>query len=175
MNQLKQLIIMGLCMVFGFVIHGSVEAWQESYEMTTEPEVIKEVEYVYLEPEPIIETVYIPYEEPFYRNLTTEDEEALLDIGMREAENQGVIGHCWAMYTAICRAEAFGKSIKEVCDSSAFESSRSRSGKKPNEDCLKALELIREGWLPKPLYFRAGHYHDFGTPLCNYGNHYFSY
>ena len=78
------------------------------------------------------------------------------------------------MYTVICRAEAYGKSIKEVCDSSAFESSKSRSGKKPNEDCLKALELIKEGWEPKPLWFRAGQYHDFGTELCQYGGHYFS-
>lgn len=174
MQQIKQLVIMGLCVLFGVVIHGSVEAWKESYEMTTEPEIIKEIEYVYIESEPEIRTVYIPYEEPFYRNLTDEDCYYLQDMAMREAEGQGVIGQCWVMYCVICRAEAYGKSIKEVCESSAFESSAFRSGKIPNEDCEKALAMIEEGWVPKPLWFRAGHYHNFGTPLCNYGNHYFS-
>lgn len=169
MERIKQLIIMGLCMVFGFVIHGSIQAWS-----APDPEVIKEVEYVYLEPEPIIETVYIPYEEPFYRNLTEEDCRYLQDMAMREAEGQGVIGQCWVMYTVLCRAEAFGQSIKEVCESDAFKSSRFRSGKTPNDDCNEALALIEEGWQPKPIYFRNQHYHNFGTPLCNIGNHYFS-
>lgn len=169
MERIKQLIIMGLCMVFGFIIHGSIQAWS-----TPEPEVIKEVEYVYLEPEPIIETVYIPYEEPFYRNLTEEDCYYLKDMAMREAEGQGIVGQCWVMYTVLCRAEAYGQSIKQVCESEAFKSSASRSGLKPNDDCNEALALIEEGWIPKPLWFRANKYHSFGTPLCNYGNHYFS-
>lgn len=174
MQQIKQLVIMGLCVLFGVVIHGSIEAWKESYEMTTEPEIIKEIEYVYIESEPEIRTVYIPYEEPFYRNLTEEDCYYLKDMAMREAEGQGVIGQCWVMYCVICRAEAYGKSIKEVCESSAFESSAFRSGKTPNDDCNEALAMIEEGWVPKPLWFRANKYHSFGTPLCNYGNHYFS-
>ena len=125
-------------------------------------------------PEIITEIKYVPYEEPFYRNLTEEDKTALLDIAMRESENQGVIGQAMVMYTVICRAEAFNQTIKEVCDSSAFESSAFRSGITPNENCNEALALIEEGWIPKPLYFRRDHYHNFGTPLYQIGPHYFS-
>lgn len=169
MERIKQLIIMGICILFGIIIHGSVEAWS-----TPEPEVITKTEYVYIETEPIIETVYIPYEEPFYRNLTEEDCHYLQDMAMREAEGESAIGQAMVMYVVINRAEAYGQSIKEVCESDAFKSSKSRSGKKPNENCEKALSLIEEGWIPKPLYFRAGHYHNFGTPLYQVGNHYFS-
>jgi len=169
MERIKQLIIMGLCILFGIIIHGSVEAWS-----TPEPEVVTKTEYVYIETEPIIETVYIPYEEPFYRNLTEEDCYYLKDMAMREAEGQGVIGQCWVMYTVLCRAEAYGQSIKQVCESEAFKSSAFRSGLTPNDDCNEALALIESGWIPKPLWFRASKYHSFGTPLCNYGNHYFS-
>lgn len=132
---------------------------------------------VYVEVEKIVEVevpVYVPYEEPFYRNLTEEDAWYLKDIAMREAEGEGVIGQCWVMYTVICRAEAFGMSIKEVCLSSAFKTSLNRSGLTPNDDCNEALALIEEGWQPKPLYFGAGYYHDFATPLCQYGGHCFS-
>ena len=145
---------------------------------TSEPiEIPKpEIQYVYVEAEPeiITEIKYVPYEEPFYRNLTEEDRTALLDIAMRESENQGVIGQAMVMYTVICRAEAFNQTIKEVCDSSAFESSAFRSGITPNENCEEALALIEEGWIPKPLYFRRDHYHNFGTPLYQVGPHYFS-
>ena len=145
---------------------------------TSEPIEIPEpvIEYVYIEAEPeiITEIKYVPYEEPFYRNLTEEDKTALLDIAMREAENQEVIGQAMVMYTVICRAEAFNQTIKEVCDSSAFESSAFRSGITPNENCNEALALIEEGWIPKPLYFRRDHYHNFGTPLYQVGPHYFS-
>lgn len=172
MRLIKELVIMALCIGFGIIIHGSVLAWKESYEEPKQPEI--RTEYVYIETEPIVETVYIPYEEPFYRNLTEEDAKYLQDMAMREAENQGVVGQCWVMYTVICRAEAYGQSIKQVCESKAFESSKSRSGMKPNEDCNEALALIEEGWTPKPLWFRRDHYHTFGNQLCQVGDHYFS-
>lgn len=155
--------------LFGLIYHGTFKAH-------TEPEPIVKTEYVYIETEPevITETVYIPYEEPFYRNLTEEDKNALLNIAVRESEGESVIGQAMVMYCVICRAESFGKSIKEVTESSAFESSRFRSGHQPNDNTYEALALIEEGWTPKPMNFRAGRYHDFGTPLFQVGNHYFS-
>jgi len=158
--------------IFGVIYTCTVNAHTQST-----PEPIKpEIQYIYVESEPevITETVYVPYEEPFYRNLTEEDRTALLDISMREAEGQDVIGQAMVMYCVICRAEAFNQSIKEVCDSSAFSSSAFRSGKTPNDNCKEALSLIEEGWTPKPLYFRRDYYHDFGTPLFQVGPHYFS-
>lgn len=165
---------------FSIIVIISVFACYASYKLDEiskqEPVTEKVIEYVYVESEPevITEYVYLPSTDEFYRSLTDEDCWYLKDIAMREAQNQGVIGQCWVMYTVLCRAEAFGKSIKEVCESSAFESSRSRSGITPNDDCNEALALIEEGWIPKPLYFRAGKYHNFGAPLCQYKDHYFS-
>lgn len=158
--------------IFGVIYICTIQAHTSEPIEIPEPE----IQYVYVEAEPeiITEIKYVPYEEPFYRNLTEEDKTALLDIAMREAENQGVIGQAMVMYTVICRAEAFNQTIKEVCDSSAFESSAFRSGITPNENCEEALALIEEGWIPKPLYFRRDHYHNFGTPLYQIGPHYFS-
>ena len=170
-QQIKELLILGIGVGFGVIIHGSLAAW--NYQ-EPEPIIVTEYQVIEAEPEIITETVYVPYEEPFYRNLTEEDCWYLQDMAMREAEGQGVIGQCWVMYTVLCRAEAYGKSIKETCESDAFKSSKFRSGKTPNDDCNEALALIQEGWEPKPLWFRADHYHNFGSPLCKVGNHYFS-
>ena len=164
------LIIMGA--IFGAVVFGSIQAWDY-----TEPEPIYITEYreIVSDPEIIIQTEYVPVDmNEYLRNLSEDDEWCLLDMGMRESENQGVIGHCWVMYTVLCRCEAFGMTVREVWESSAFESSMCNTGKTPNEDCLKALELIREGWTPKPLWFRRDYYHKFATPLCQYGDHCFS-
>ena len=164
------LVIMGIG--FGIAIYGSIKAW--TY-VEPEPTIITEYVTIEAEPKVITETVYVPVdEEEYLRNMTVDDEWYYLDLSMREAENQGVIGHCWVMYTAFCRCETYGMSIKEVWESKAFESSMCNTGKKPNEDCLKALELIKEGWTPKPLWFRRDRYHNFGTPLCQYGDHCFS-
>ena len=165
--------------VVGVASYGSYKS--HDYHMTTQnPEPIRE--YIYIESEPeIIEkevevekVVYLPSYEEFFRNLTEEDEWYLKDLAMREAESEGVIGQCWVMYTVLCRCEAFGHSIKEEWESEAY-TSMNRTGKTPNEDCLKAFEMIREGWTPKPLYFRADHYHTFGTQLCQVGGHFYSY
>jgi len=165
---------------FSIVVIISVFACYASYKLDEiskqEPVTEKVIEYVYVEsdPEVITEYVYLPSTQEFYRTFTDREAWCLMDLGMREGANQGVIGQCWIMYTALCRAEAYGMSIEEVWSSSAFESSMGMSGKTPNEDCKKALALIEEGWIPKPLWFRAGKYHDFGVPLCQYKDHCFS-
>ena len=163
------LVLIGL--IFGAIFYGSYQSWTAE---EPEPIYITEYKVIEAEPEIITEVVYLPSTEETYRNFTDREAWCLCDLGMREAENQGVIGQCWVMYTALCRCEAFGKSIEEVWASSAFESSRRRSGLTPNEDCLKALALIEEGWTPRPLWFQRDNYHGFGTPLCKVGDHCFS-
>lgn len=148
------------------------EPIREYIYIEKEPEVIRDTEYVYIESEPVIEYIHVTDE--FYRNFTTEEEWYYKDLAMREGESEGVVGMLWLMYTAECRCEAFNHSIKEEWSSSAY-TSMSRTGITPNEDCNKAFELFREGWTPRPLYFRADHYHTFGMALCQVGNHYFSY
>lgn len=167
------LIILG--MVFGIIYYGTYKAHSQSYESEKNPPETK-IEYVYIESEPevITETVYIEKEPTFYRELTEEDCFYLMDLAMREAENQGTVGMLWVMYTAECRKDAFGLSYESVWLSDAFSSSWSRRGLEPNQDCLEAIALFEEGWIPKPLWFRADYYHGFGTPLCQVGSHYFS-
>lgn len=160
----------GLCV--GIAAYGSYKS--HNYSMTTTPEV--KTEYVYIEKEPqiVTETVYIEVEPEFYRNYSESDEWYIKDYMMREGEGEGVIGMLWLAYTFENRCEAFGHTPEEEWASQASESSMFRTGIEPNEDCLIAYEMFIEGWVPKPLYFRAGHYHSFGTPLAQVGNHYFS-
>ena len=171
---MRNIIYLIIGIIFGTILCGTVQAHTANYHMTTKP--VAEIEYIYIEkqPEIITEYVYVPQEPEFYRNFTDEDIYYLKDIAMREAEGEDVIGQCWVMYCVICRAEAYGKSIKEIVLSDAFKSSINRSGKTPNDNCNEALALIEEGWVPKPLWFRRDNYHNFGTPLCQVGKHYFS-
>jgi hypothetical protein len=135
-----------------------------------------QIEYVYVEQEPevVTEYVYLYRDETEYRNHTEQEEWYYKDLGMREIEGGDVNDFLWVFYTMECRCEAFGTSVEEEWGGSAFQTSMFRSGIEPNENCLKAYEIFREGWTPKPLYFRAGHYHNFGNPLCQVGPHYFS-
>ena len=156
------------------VIFGAIYACTINAHSTPEPTPKTEIQYVYVEKEPevITETVYV--EKDFFRNHSEEDAWYYKDMALREGEGEGVVGMLWIMYTFECRCKAFNHTAEEEWASSAYESSMFRSGITPNEDCEKAYELFREGWIPEPLYFRAGNYHSFGTPLCEVGNHYFS-
>ena len=147
-----------------------------SYTHHNKPIEIIKTEYVYIEREPevITETVYVEVEPEFYRSISDADGWYYKDYAMREGEGEGVIGMLWLMYTFGNRCEVFGNTPAEEWASPASESSMFRTGIEPNEDCLKAYEMYVEGWIPKPLYFRAGHYHSFGTELCQVGSHYFS-
>ena len=147
-----------------------------SYTHHNKPIETVKTEYIYIEREPevITETVYVEVEPEFYRSISDEDSFYYMDIAMREAENQGEVGMLWVMYTFQNRCETFGHTPKEEWESSAYETSMFRTGIEPNEDCLKAYEAFIEGWIPRPLYFRANRYHSFGTPLCEVGNHCFS-
>lgn len=158
--------------VFGIVIHGTIQA--HSQPQITEPEVITEYVYIESEPEIVTEYVYIEKESTFYRDLTDDDAFYYCDLAMRESEGEGIVGMLWVMYTMECRCEAYGLTPEEVWESDAFSSSWSRRGIEPNENCLKALAIFEQGWIPKPLWFRADHYHGFGNPLCQVGKHYFS-
>ena len=166
-RNLELILTFFIGIIFGAVYYGTIQAH-------TEPTAEKEIEYVYLEPEQTVEYVYIPFEEVSFRNLSEDDEFFYKDLAMREAENQGVIGMLWVMYTVECRCEAFNHTPEQEWGSSAYKASMSRSGITPNDDCNEAFELFRQGWIPKPLNFRAGSYHDFREPLCQVGGHYFS-
>lgn len=168
------LIILG--MVFGVIYYGTYKAHSQSYESEKNPPETK-IEYVYIESEPeiITETVYVEVEPTFYRSFSESEAYYLKDLGMREIEGGNVNDFLWVFYTAECRKEAFGyETYEEVWRSDAFNASWSRRGIEPNENCEIAFAIFEEGWIPKPLWFRADYYHGFGTPLCQVGSHYFS-
>ena len=169
LNFIELIVTFFLGIVFGVIYVGTFNAH-------THHEIEKEIEYVYIESEPeqVVEYVYIPFEEVFFRNLNDQDEWFYKDIAMREAEGEGVIGMLWIMYTFENRCEAFNHTPEEEWGSSAYITSMNRSGLTPNDDCNEAFEMFREGWIPKPLNFRAGSYHEIREPLCQVGNHYFS-
>ena len=165
-----------LAVVFTIACMGSYYSHTRNYHMTTTDPLEPQIEYVYIESEPeiITEYVYIEKESQFYRDLPESDTFYDQDMAMREGEGEGVTGMLWIMYCMECRCEAYGLTPEEVWKSDAFSSSWNRRGKTPNDDCNEALALFEEGWIPKPLWFKAGSYHGFGTPLCEVGNHYFS-
>lgn len=172
MERIKQLIIMALCIGFGFIIHGSIEAWS-----VPEPEVIKEVEYVYIESEPIVETeyVYIPYQEDFFLNLTDEECNLLEQIAYAEAKGEGTIGMMLVMNVVVNRSQKSGKSIKEVIYApNQFYT----AGMTPNvsEECHEALALVLDGLDESQgaLFFNKYGYRKGCEPLFQYKNHYFS-
>jgi len=172
MERIKQLIIMGLCILFGIIIHGSVEAWS-----TPEPEVITKTEYVYIETEPILETeyIYIPYQEDFFLNLTDEECNLLEQIAYAEARGEGTIGMMLVMNVVINRSQKTGKSIKEVIYApNQFYT----AGMTPNvsEDCHEALALVLDGIDESQgaLFFNKYGYRKGCEPLFQYKNHYFS-
>lgn len=172
-NTINVLFTLIVGIAVGIAAYGSYTS--HNYSMTAQaPE--PQIEYVYIEREPevITETVYVEVEPEFYRSISDADGWYYKDYAMREGEGEGVIGMLWLMYTFGNRCEVFGNTPAEEWASPASEYSMSRTGIEPNEDCLKAYELYVEGWIPKPLYFRAGQYHSFGTELCRVGNHYFS-
>lgn len=175
-HTLTYLFTLLIGITVGIAAYGSYQAHTKSYHLETpEPERIIEYVYVESEPEIITETVYVEVEPTFYRSFSESEEYYLKDLGMREIEGGDVNDFLWVFYTAECRKEAFGyDSYEEVWRSDAFSSSWSRRGIEPNENCEKAFALFEEGWIPRPLWFRADHYHGFGTPLCQVGNHYFS-
>lgn len=178
MRHTLELIFSAIIGAFvGIAVLGSYQS--HNYHMTTESHE-PVIEYVYVESEPKvikdveIVTEYVYIEEDFFRNFTAQEEWYVKDIMMREAEGEGVIGMLWVAYCFECRREAFGTTVEQEWASSAY-TSMNRSGLTPNEDCLKAFELFREGWTPKPLYFARGYYHSFANDLCQVGNHCFSY
>lgn len=175
-SNIYQVFALIIGIFVGIAAYGSYQAHTKSCNLeTSEPE--KVIEYVYIESEPEIITdyVYIEKEPEFYRSFTEGDDWYLADIVMREGEGESVVGMLWLMYWAECEKEAKGyETYRQVWESAALASSMNRSGIEPNQNCLEAMALFEEGWMPKPRYFRAGHYHGFAIPLCQVGNHYFS-
>lgn len=177
----KVINILGTVLVALGVIgasYGTIRS--HTYTIPMRKEVIAPVIYE-VEPEPIEMVVqpipeihYAAFEPVTYRNFTFEEQELLERIAMAESGNQDVIGKMLVMMTVINRAEKSGMSIRDVIYA---PNQYYTQGMAPgDEGADEAIAMIMDGWDESQgaLYFRTGHYHNFGTPLFQYGAHYFS-
>lgn len=177
-NVLKSLFTLLVGIAVGIAAYGSYQS--HDYSVSTSPEPITKIEYVYIESEPeiITETVYIEVEpEPFYRNLTSEECDLLEQIAYAEAKGEGVRGMVLVMNVVLNRVEAegFGDSIEEVIFASGQFYTE---GMTPNvsDECHEAMSLVLEGadFSQGALFFNKYGYRQGKEPLFQYGNHYFT-
>lgn len=135
-------------------------------------------------PEPVVEEpavtereiVTVEYTPPY-----TEDEIDLIAlVCMGEAEGESELGKRLVIDTILNRAESnyFPDTVEEVVyQSGQFECMwNGRIDRCDITDEVRELVIseMRSKENSDVLFFRAGYYHDFGTPVLSEGNHYFS-
>lgn len=171
-QQIKELILLGLGIGFGIVVHGSIAAW--TYE-EPEPIIITEYQVIEAEPEIRTETIYIPYVPENHLDLSVEECALLEQIAFAEARGEGTMGMALVMNVVLNRSEKTGKSIKEVIYSPGQFYTE---GMTPNvsEECHKALDLVIDGLDESQgaLFFNKYGYRNGKEALFQYGAHYFS-
>ena len=149
-------VVITLALVLVFII--TIEEPEPIPEVSSKP-IIKEVESV----------------EPTLVSIAAEPTEEYLiaSIVMAEAEGEEMIGKVAVASVILNRCEIWNKSVSEVIN----EPNQFATGKEPNEECLRSVEIAMENrdLFPKDLlYFRNAHYHEFGCPFLVIGHHYFS-
>lgn len=112
--------------------------------------------------------------------VTDEDFELLANVCRSEAGNQGIEGMRYIVACVLnrCENDSFPSTIREVIfQKGAFACTVDGNWHRypANEDSREAVrQELMERSNYKILYFRTGHYHNFGTPLFKCKDHYFS-
>ena len=109
--------------------------------------------------------------------VTDKEYNLLLRVCMSECGGkygEPLEGKIAVVETILNRSEIFGKTIEEV----VYEQNQysvSDNGE-PDETVREAVDIaLSSNTYPDDMiYFRAGYYHNFGTPYRQIGNHYFS-
>ena len=109
--------------------------------------------------------------------VTDEEYNLLLRVCMSECGGkygEPLEGKIAVVETILNRSEIYGKTIEEV----VYEPNQysvSDNGE-PDETVREAVDIaLSSNTYPDDMiYFRAGYYHNFGTPYRQIGNHYFS-
>lgn len=109
--------------------------------------------------------------------VTDEEYNLLLRVCMSECGGkygEPLEGKIAVVETILNRSEIYGKTIEEV----VYEQNQysvSDNGE-PDETVREAVDIaLSSNTYPDDMiYFRAGYYHNFGTPYRQIGNHYFS-
>lgn len=139
-------------------------------EKTIEEPVVEATIVEEVDPEPV-------YTGPVY---TDEEIELIALVTMAEAEGESELGKRLVIDTLLNRVETdgFPNTVEEVVyQPGQFESmwnGRVDRCDITDEVIQYVKEEIENRSFDEILYFRAGYYHDFGTPVVNVGNHYFS-
>lgn len=121
-------------------------------------------------------TVLIPLE-CSGRKITLSQTEYMWVAQMLYCEHRGA---CWEGQVLTCSAiinycNAHGGYEHCLFDSNCFSPADFFTTVVPNQMQFDVLDyVINGGIIDNVIYFRADHYHDFGTPVCSCDNHYFS-
>ena len=162
------------------IIQEVVEVPDPVPEETQKPEPTKQMptEEIFVAPDiPLIR------EETFV-NLTYEEQNLLLDVAMAEAEAEDSVGKALVMLTVLNRSEYFSAPIGEIIYA-PNQFAVGRMGIQPSEDCYEALGEVIDGWNEtyiegdwdkslRVMFFGSDGYSNYGTPMFQYGGHYFS-
>lgn len=104
-----------------------------------------------------------------------DDIEILANTVMAEAGNQPMVGKVAVATTILNRSEIWGKSIYSVVTQKNQYAYPYKG--KVDDECYEAVEIAiknRNLFPRKMIYFRTKHYHSFGSPYIQIGDHYFS-
>lgn len=104
-----------------------------------------------------------------------DDIEIIATIVQAEAGNQEMVGKVAVAMTVLNRASLWKKSIYQVA-TMKNQYCYPYSGK-VSDDCYKAVDIAiknRSLFPENMVYFRTKHYHTFGKPYMQIGDHYFS-
>lgn len=109
--------------------------------------------------------------------VTEEEYQLLLRVCMSECGGmygEPLEGKVAVVETIINRCEIYGKTIKEVV-TQPYQYSTANNGE-PDETVVEAVDIALSGnmYPDDMIYFRTKHYHSFGIPYKQIGNHYFS-
>lgn len=112
--------------------------------------------------------------------LTKEEIELIALLTMAEAEGEPELGKRWVIDTVLNRLENgnYGETVRDVVY--AKNQYTAMHGERVTKCYVREdiVKLVKEEIVSRTneevLYFRTGHYHNFGTPMTQIGNHYFS-
>lgn len=113
-------------------------------------------------------------EEPKVITQVKSDIQVIAETVEGEGGNQPLVGKVAIAATMLNRMERTGRTAESI----ALEAYNAYPYYGPvSAESYRAVEIAMENRDLFPddmMYFRAGHYHDFGVPYCQIGDHYFS-
>lgn len=182
-QTLKLLITCLIIIIWGFGIHGTVQAHINHSIPTAEhysaEEIVELKTPAYTVPElPEVRLANFEDEfavDPIIKNLTETEKGELQLIADAEDLIDGVEGELWVMLTVINRIRANGGNVHStIYAPNQYYTAGMAST--PSEVSYQALEMLMCGVDPSEgaKYFRTEHYHDFGEPVAQVGHHYYS-